>query len=305
MNTLELPTTSFKRRTIAGLDVGERADGLTSILAILDSRSTCIDDYTSLLQAAVHGNEFQELAAVLMDSIDDVSLTGKAAYQTEDQIEICRDEAKTILLVKVPEMDLQRGSATAPGGQRFVLSQLSLLPNDASFVFLGDGVMELRLLQVAPESSGERLEDRGAFSFYSGDVMTVRRGHDVFDTISVKGTIWLLQLVINEHSDLVHHYDRESLQRAGVSSADFHATRMEFVMDIFRNFPVDSSLEALENIYESSRFYFVRWKAVQTLLRMDLQRGAGVLMRASSDEHPQVRVAADRTIKNLRQHGHI
>lgn len=305
MNDLELLTASLKRRTIAGLDVGERADSLTSILAILDSRSTCIDDYTPLLHAAVSRDEFQTLAAVLLDSIEDASLTGKAAYQAEDQIEICRDEVKTILLVKVPEMDIQGGSAMAPGGQKFVLSQLNLLPNDASFVFLGDGVIELRLLQVAPESGGERLEDRGAFSFYSGDVITLRRGHDVFDTISVKGTIWLLQLVINEHSDLVHHYDRESLQRVGVSSADFHATRMEFVMDILRHFPVDSSLEALEGIYESSQFYFVRWKAVQTLLRMDLQRGAGVLMRASSDDHPQVRVAADRTIQNLRQHGHI
>jgi len=60
-----------------------------------------------------------------------------------------------------------------------------------------------------------------------------------------------------------------------------------------------------ESIFESILFYFVRWKAVQTILRMDLQRGTRVLMRASSDDHPQVRVAADRTIQNLRLHGHI
>jgi hypothetical protein len=30
-----------------------------------------------------------------------------------------------------------------------------------------------------------------------------------------------------------------------------------------------------------------------------------VLMRAGSDQHPQVRAAADVTLQNLRQHGHI
>ncbi|WP_337243636.1 HEAT repeat domain-containing protein [Luteimonas sp. gir] len=305
MTTLELPTAGPERRTVAGLDIGTRADGLTNILAVLDSRSTFVDDYTPLLRAAASAGEFRGLAEVLLECIDDESLVGKAAYQTEDQIEICRDEAKTILLVKVPEMDLQQGVAMAPGGHQFVRSQLDLLPNDASFVFLGDGAMELRMLQVEPQSCGERLEDRGVFSFSGGDVMTVRRGQGVFDTISVKGTVWLLQLVINEHSDLVYHYDRQSLSRTGVSSANFHASRMEFVMDILRQFPVEGSLEELENIYDSSRFYFVRWKAVQTLLKMDLQRGADVLIRASSDDHPQVRVAAERTIQNLRRHGHI
>lgn len=305
MNTLGQELRGAARRTVAGLDVGARAATLPNILALLDTRSTCIDDYTPLLKAAAAAGEFQGLAALLLDNIDDASLIGKAAYQAEEQIEVCRDEVKTLLLVKVPEMDFQLSSVTARGGHQFVRSQLDLLPNDASFLFLGSGTMELRQLQVAAESGGERLEDLGVVRYTNGDIMTVCRGRDVFDTISVSGTVWLLQLVINEHSDLVHHYRRDSLQRTGVSSANIHASRMEFVMDIFRHLPAAGSLDMLEHIYDSSRFHFVRWKAVQTLLRMDLKRGAGVLMRARSDDHAQVRVAACRTIQNLRQHGHI
>jgi len=287
------------------MNVGTRAAGLRNILALLDQSSNCIDDYTPLLKAAAIAGEFQRLAALLLGSLDDASLIGRAAYQAEDQIEIYRDEVKTVLMVKVPEMDVALSTITARGGHQFMRSKLDLLPNDASFLFLGDGAMELRRLQVAPDSAGERLEDLGVVRYACGDVMTVRSGKDAFDTMSVTGTIWLLQLVINEHSDLVHHFDRETLQRSGVSSANFHASRMEFVMDIFKRFPVEGSLDMLEYLYDSSRFHFVRWKAVQTLLSMDLGRGARVLMRAGSDQHPHVRAAADRTLENLRQHGHI
>jgi len=305
MNTFEQAPEGHGRRTLAGLDVGTRAAGLENILALLDSRSSCIDDYTPLLKAAAAAGEFQGLAALLLGSLDDASLIGRAAYQAEDQIEICRDEVKTVLMAKVPEMDIVLSTTAARGGHQFRRSKLNLLPNDASFLFLGDGEIELRQLRLAPDSAGERLEDLGVFGYACGDVMTVRSGRDAFDTMSVTGTIWLLQLVINEHSDLVHHFDRETLQRSGVSSANFHASRMEFVMDIFKRFPVKGSMDMLEHVYDSSHFHFVRWKAVQTLLSIDLGRGASVLMRASSDQHPQVRAAANRTIQNLRQHGHI
>lgn len=305
MNTLAQPRSKPRRLTVAGLEVGYQAAGLDNILALLDSCSTCIDDYTPMLAAAAVAGEFRVLAALLLGSLDDESLTGRGAYQAEDQIEVCRDEIKTILLVKVPEMDLRLSSAGPRGGRQFVRAHLGLLPNDASFLFLGDGAMELRHLQVVPESAGDCLEDRGVVRYTSSDVMTLRRDKDAFDTISVSGTIWLLQLVINEHSDLVYHYDRESLQRSGVSSANFHASRMEFAIDIFKLFPVEGTLDMLEHIYESSRFYFVRWKAVQAMLLLNLQRGTCVLMRASSDDHPQIRIAADRTIQNLRLHGHI
>ena len=76
-------------------------------------------------------------------------------------------------------------------------------------------------------------------------------------------------------------------------------------MDILHHLPVEGVSEAIEGIYSKSRFYFVRWKAVQTLLRMDLARGSGVLLRALEDEHPHVRGAATKTFQALRQHGHI
>lgn len=305
MNTFEELPEGHGRRTLGGLDVGTRAAGLGNILALLDSRSNRIDDYTPLLKAAAAAGEFQGLAALLLGSLDDASLIGRAAYQAEDQIEICRDEVKTVLMAKVPEMDVSLSTMVSRGGSQFIRPKLSLLPNDASFLFLGDGAMELRHLQVPPNSEGEYLEDLGVGRYTCGDVMTVRSGKDAFDTLSVTGTIWLLQLVINEHSDLIHHFDRESLQRSGVSSANFHASRMEFVMDIFKRFPVKGSLDMLEHVYDSSCFHFVRWKAVQTLLSMDLKRGAVVLNRAGSDHHPQVRAAAHSTAQNLRQHGYI
>lgn len=305
MNLLKLSQAKQGRRKLAGLDVSHRASELDNILALLDSCSTLIEDYTPLLRAAAVAGEFRVLAALLLDSIDDESLTGRAAYQAEDQIELCRDDVKTILLVKVPEMSLQRASPATRDGRQFDRAHLGLLANDACLLFLGDGAIDLRHLQVAEDSAGERLEGLGVVRYTNSDVVTLRRDKDAFDTLSVTGTVWLLQLVINEHSDLVYHYDRESLQRSGVASASFHASRMEFAMDIFKRFPLEGTLDLLERIFESSRFYFVRWKAVQTILRMDLQRGTRVLMRASSDDHPQVRVAADRTIQNLRLHGHI
>lgn len=304
MNAAMRPQSGPRRRKIAGLNVGDRAGGLASILAILDSRSTRIEDYVPPLKAAAAA-EFKDLAELLLSCMDDNSLKGRGAYQTDDHIEIFRDEVKTMLLAKVPQMGLEFSAVRSDGGSSFSRTQLSLLANDACFMFLGSGTMQLRHLEVVPDSDGEELRHSRVVSYSGGDVATIRRGEDAFETMSVNGTIWLLQLIINEHSDLVSHYDRHSLRRTGVSSASVHASRLEFAMDILARFPAEGALDRLEMIYETSRFYFVRWKAVKTLLRLDLQRGAGVLMRARSDAHPQVRAAADRTIQSLRQHGHI
>lgn len=304
MNAEIRPQSGPGRREIAGLNVGDRADGLASILAILDSRSNGIEDYIPLLKAAATV-EFKGLAELLLSCMDDHSLEGRGAYQTDDHIEICRDEVKTILLTKVPQMGLKFSAVRSDGGPSFSRDQLSLLANDACFLFLGSGTMQLRHLEVVPDSDGEVLQHCSVVSYSGGDMVAIRRGQDAFETMSVDGTIWLLQLVINDHSDLVCHYGRQSLRRTGVSSASVHASRLEFAMDILGRFPAEGTPDRLEKIYEASRFYFVRWKAVKTLLRLDLQRGAGLLMRASSDAHPQVRAAADRTIQSLRQHGHI
>lgn len=292
-------------RRVAGLELGDAATLLPLTLAVLESSSVDADEYVRLLEGAAVKEEMVVLASILFSGALGAELRGRAAYQSDDQVELCRDAFKTVLLVKVPPMERDPGFVRKQVGRQLARSRLDVLPNDACFLFLGNGAMELRQLSLDPQSQGKKLVDHGVSRFSAGQVMRVRRDLDAFDTISVRGDVWLLQVVINEHSDLVHHYDRSTLQRTGASSSSFHATRMEFVMDILRCFPVEGATEMLSSIYHSSRFYFVRWKAVQTMFRLDFDRAKPMLMRAVDDVHPQVRSAARRTLSNLSQQGHI
>lgn len=290
---------------IAGFEVGRDAGRLRNIIALVNRDSTDVEDYRRLLEAAAAADEPRILAANLFEGSLGNTLKGSAAYQTEEQIELCRDDFKTLLLVKVPRLDPDRVARGREERDLFDRTWLDVLPNDAAFLFLGDGTIELKQYSVDPHVDGRRLVSEGVKRYRPGQTMVVRRDVDAFDAFRVSGEVWILQAVVNKHSDLVVHYDRATLERTGASSSNFHATRMEFVMDILRNLPTEGAAEAIEEIYAKSRFYFVRWKAVQTLLRMDLARGAQVLSRALEDEHPHVRGAAARTCQALRQHGHI
>lgn len=293
-----------RSRRLAGLELGGAIDALPNIVALLESSSVEMGDYVRLLEATAVNDEIGAMAGLLFSGALELT-SGRNAYQSEDQIELWRDEVKTVLLVNVPRMGSSNCVVSGQVGRQIVRARLDVLPNDACFLFLGKGSMKLRLLSVDPDSQGEQLVEHGVNQFSTGQVMRLRRDIDAFDTLEVSGDVWLLQVVVNDHSDLVYHYDRSTLRRIGASSSNFHATRMEFVMDILWRLPVDGAVAMLSSEYRSSRFYFVRWKAVQTLLLLDLVQAKPVLECAANDVHPQVRSAANRTLSNLRRHGHI
>jgi hypothetical protein len=142
------------------------------------------------------------------------------------------------------------------------------------------------------------LED-GEESFCSFESFTVAAGREAVEIVATHGDVWLLQLVLSEHQPLVRHFAKDTMQLVGTSSANFHASRIEFVLDLFKRFRHVEAADIVDAIGTTSRFHFVRWKAVQTLLHLDIARGRTALERALADSHPQVRQAASKTISNL------
>jgi hypothetical protein len=266
------------------------------LLKLLASRSTRIDDYRPLLQGMADGAEYTVLAEMLLDSECRHAFEhGTAMIQGDGEIALCRDSCKTVLISPAHRL-LPRAGATCD-------ATIDVYANDMLFVVLGEGRLLLdhhRVVEASAES-GARASivpcGRRAYARY--DAFELRAGRDAIDIAAVQGQPWLLQLVTSMHDPVARHFDRRSGTLAGVSSANFHASRLEFVLDLFKRFGYAEAADSVAAIHGGSRFHFVRWKAVQTMLHLDYERGVAMLRQSVSDPHPQIRDAAERTLANL------
>jgi hypothetical protein len=99
------------------------------------------------------------------------------------------------------------------------------------------------------------------------------------------------------------HADVQGLLReldgAKPPATNVHAGRLELALDLIRRLGHRDAGDVVEALAIASRFPTVRWKAVETLLHLDLSRGFPALERALRDEHALVRHAAATALAAL------
>ncbi|RNF82857.1 HEAT repeat domain-containing protein [Montanilutibacter psychrotolerans] len=286
-------------RTVAQvLDAG--AGRIANLQRLLRSDDIPLADCAAQLAAACDAGEFTALAELLLAADCRSAIEcGSTLAQSEGGFELCRDAVKTVLLseaaptVRVP-VDAVHGTPVATG-------DISVFANDMLHLVLGRGSVTIDCYRIASEPSGQPAlhRDGARRTLRSGEMFSAIGSREAVEIVAADPGTWLLRVVRSEHGPLVQHFDRVTLRRCGTSSANMHASRIEFVLDLFKRFGHSEAAETVETLQSSSRFHFVRWKAVQTLLHLDYGRGQAALQRALADPHPQLRRAAATTLANL------
>lgn len=285
--------------TLNGRSLNGHDPRVASLLQLLRCDSRVLGDYVCLLEQMALNGEYRVLAELLLEGECRHALEqGTAMVQGNGEIVVCRDAAKTVLISAARRF--------CPPANELPASTIEVLANDMCYMVLGQGRVHFDRYEVdaCGDSEHRRLRKIGPAAYSQFELFTVAGAREAIQIVGVDGEPWLLQLVLSEHSTLVHTYD-QNLQLARTASANFHASRIEFVFDLFKRFGYSDAAGIVERVGSSSRFHFVRWKAVQTMLHLDFSRGLRLLDDALLDPHPHVRRAASRTKESIGRVKHL
>ncbi len=276
-----------------------RQEGLKQLLAAVDLAGGTLDAYIAHIEQACEAEEFKVLAASLLQAeIELARSEGCVKLQPNESITLCRDRSKTIFLTQL------RGSVQGDAMTQMGITvdrRIDILANDVAIFMLGSGHIDFQRYDLVADASGRPALAVGETSRLThGCHLRVERGRHGFEAKEASGDVWLLQVVLGQYDHLIRHFDRRTLEPRGVSSASFHATRVEFLLDVLSHCATHRGVDAIAGICRESDFHFVRWKAIQTLIDIDLSRGLKELDYAqSNDPHPHVRNAARRSLDAL------
>lgn len=119
--------------------------------------------------------------------------------------------------------------------------------------------------------------------------------HNILSALSVQPLLPSYQL-----SWLFNRETRQSLRCASASSL---ATRLQYVIKLFMQFPSAENTQQIIRLATDCDFHFVRWDAIKAVLQLDYEQGYTLLEQAAKAEHPHVMNAARKTLQNMAEKG--
>lgn len=263
----------------------------SSLLSLVALEEAELGPYLSLLSEAYTKGEFKALARSMLKSEIDAFGKARMLMQPSEAIVIARDRHKTISMSHVANSG--RSVGDAPGSD--AVGTIDVLANDVAIFVLGNGSIAVQ--GYTSDADGKRISERGEVTLLPGNFVCVERGTGAYEVRRSIGDIWVVQVVIGHYDHLIRHYDRHSKEMVGVSSASFHATRMEFAMELLVRCAPRRCSDLLCSVYAGSPFHFVRWKAIKCLALVDPDRARQMLhVAAEMDPHPHVREAAMKSV---------
>jgi hypothetical protein len=271
---------------------------LRTLVAVASPR---IDDYVAPFCALIRSSFLRDIVAGPLADLDGQRDTLDATAEERDW-RIILTEHFSLNVRVLPTFAL----ADAPKREGSARRTIAALPNDILAGVVGEGQIRANLYESAFERDDavfrrdHHLVRAGSRAFGPGDHFILRASHDVVDFVEVSGRVALVELALTQPRPIVWNYDAETLRAAYASSGAVDATRMEFAIELFHVFGAREAVPTLSRIAREHGHHWLRWKAVKTLLHLDLAAGSEALQLAIDDPHPHVRNAARATLANLR-----
>lgn len=134
-------------------------------------------------------------------------------------------------------------------------------------------------------------------SIEPGRYVALRGEQDVLDFLSDAPTI-LVRLFSPAHDVLHHCYDRLTRRPWMVQAGDPASTQLVCLINALAHFADPTSLCAFEAVSRHPH-HFVRWAAIRAMATISRERALSLVCEALTDDHPDIRSAAQRTLAKV------
>lgn len=258
-------------------------------------------DYAEPFVALIRSGE---LTALLLELFEWAAADpAGSAIQGEHtpSIVLWRDTDKIITLSAVRPNRLSDAGVGASGSADIILSPryFSLLGS------LGDELLTFTRYRLdAPGGLAvfdpkSKIRDPQVHRLMPHEALVMIDPGEITDFSAVTGNHLTLQVILTRFElPLVWTFDRVTLNAVRSISASDAATRAELLLDLFGHLKFDGGRAMLDDMCNSPH-HFVRWKAVQTLLKIYGTAELDTLLQACGDKHPHVRRAAQSTLQAI------
>ena len=132
----------------------------------------------------------------------------------------------------------------------------------------------------------------------TGDTICFRAGKDVYQILPPGHLTLLLTLQSESRLSTFWEYDGSTLLPVRAIAASSSLSRLDFAARMLSEFGDPSSIPVLRGLLNHPE-HFIRWAAIQAIARIDETEGLKVLDAAQNDQHPHVRRAALRELKQI------
>lgn len=149
---------------------------------------------------------------------------------------------------------------------------------------------------VAAHAGSCRMVERRRIE--DGEEIVVDGRHQSFVIEHATSDIIFMQAVARAGSAPIGaEYDSDTLRFIGASSTDEASSRLQMMVTLLRAMDCEDAFPLFEEALKCSQFY-TRWHVMREMLTMDAERALPSLRgMAEGDPHPDIRVAAQQTLR--------
>lgn len=270
--------------------------------SLLALNSGTPSDYLAPLTQMVRSGEIEEVLLSAMERLVSEESSVLAQGRDGPSMHLWQDEYKLITLSAAPTVhSYKRGGGSGPTERRLtniyspmLIAQLGHDPIRYTKYRI-DALEDLSVF--APKSKLIAAHD-GKIGYR--ETLLLADFYDVIDFHSASGPSELTISVSFPTivAPLVWLFDKTTLTSVRSISSSSAATRVELLVQLFEELKFSGARSVLD-VLQDSPMHFIRWRAVQAMLRLHGMEGIEAVKRAHRDPHPHVRRAAERTLTNL------
>lgn len=146
--------------------------------------------------------------------------------------------------------------------------------------------------QVAAQEAGVR-------PVIYGDLVS-KRPESIVDIGGLdSGPVDFVRLSLPPAGNFEWAFSRDTLHATSITTTRYGESNLLGILDLLAQAGNERSEDLLTKLAGHS-LHFVRWRAIQSLVQLNQIRGMEILSVAAEDVHPELRVAARRSLENVR-----
>lgn len=177
-----------------------------------------------------------------------------------------------------------------------------LYPNDMVMYFYGHGECEAIVYEFEEIENYDifiterRMVKEERITLKSGDSLALKAGVHGFRMLNVYD-LAIFEVSSYEHHNIVWNFCVTTKKMLHPSAADVSSTRLIMAMEVLKSIGNNESIELISNIAKEHHQHYIRWGAIEAIACLDENRTKQLLNNALIDSHPEVRIAAIKTLE--------